>query len=170
MPFSCAGLGEADAGRGSDQARLIVYLGVVFRGLADGLAPQFAVTVVSPAVEVAVRTDGQGVVVACADLGEVDTIWRSDKARRALFFFRGSQYVVVVSPAVEVAVRSDSLGTFYFCGIIWLKRISGLVGGVRVILVSPVAFPEVGERLQALVPLVQWAVRVRSVVTGCVKS
>ena len=115
MPFSCAGLGEADAGRGSDQARLIVYLGVVFRGLADGLAPQFAVTVVSPAVEVAVRTDGQRVVVACADLGEVDTIWRSDKARRALFFFRGSQYVVVVSPAVEVAVRSDGLGTFYFC-------------------------------------------------------
>ena len=54
-------------------------------------------------------------VVACADLGEVDTIWRSDKARRALFFFRGSQYVVVVSPAVEVAVRSDGLGTFYFC-------------------------------------------------------
>ena len=55
-------------------------------------------------------------------------------------------------------------------GMMWLKRMSGLVGGVRVILAYPLVFPEAGERLQALVPLVQWAVRVRSVVTGWVKS
>ena len=38
--------------------------------VAAGGASQFAVLVVSPAVEVAVRADGHGMGIACADLGE----------------------------------------------------------------------------------------------------
>ena len=52
----------------------------------------------------------------------------------------------------------------------WLKRMSGVVGVVRVILVPPSAGPEVGLRLQELVILVHLAVRVMLPVTGWLKS
>ena len=52
----------------------------------------------------------------------------------------------------------------------WLKRMSGVVGVVRVILVPPSAGPEVGLRLQELVILVHLAVKVMLPVTGWVKS
>ena len=110
MPGSYAGLGEADAGRRGDQPWLIVY-----HGIAVGVASQLAISVVSPAVEVAVRSEAQGMRGSSADLGEADAGRRGDQAWRALFFFRCSQFVIVVSPPVEVAVRGYGLGPVFFC-------------------------------------------------------
>ena len=52
----------------------------------------------------------------------------------------------------------------------WLKRMSDVVGVVRVIRVPPSAGPEAGLRLQELVIRVHLAVRVMLPVTGWLKS